>query len=105
NSLAEAHYAEAQTRYVYWDLPGAEQELRRALELNPNYAGAHSLLCSLSLTRGDTKQALIHIRRALDLDPLSLLFNPTWGYGYYFDRDNKRAIEQLQKTLNQEASA
>lgn len=104
--LAEAHYARAAALYIYkWDLSGAEKELRRTLQLNPNYAAANSLLCSVSLTRGDTQQAMVQVRRALDRDPLSLLFNTLLSYVYYYDRQNQRAVEQLQKTLKQEANA
>lgn len=105
-NLAEAHYTMAATRYLYyWDLSGAEKELKRSLELNPNYAMANSLLCSLSLTRGDTKQATAYINRALELDPLSLLFNMRLSDIYYYQRDNERAIEMHQKLLSKNADA
>ncbi len=104
--LAEAHYTMAATRYLYyWDLPGAEQELKRSLELNPNYAMANSLLCYVSLTRGDTKQATAYINRALELNPLSLLFNVRLSDVYYFQRDNERVIELYQKLLDENADA
>jgi serine/threonine-protein kinase len=106
SGLAEAHYAMAATRYLYyWDLSGAEKELKRSLELNPNYAMANSLLCYVSLTRGDTKQATAYINRALELDPLSLLFNVRLSDIYYFQRDNERAIELHQKLLAENADA
>jgi eukaryotic-like serine/threonine-protein kinase len=106
SGLAEAHYAMAATRYLYyWDLSGAEKELKRSLELNPNYAMANSLLCYVSLTRGDTKQATAYINRALELDPLSLLFNVRLSDIYYFQRDNERAIKLHQKLLAENADA
>lgn len=105
-ALAEAHYAMAATRYLYyWDISGAEKELKRSLELNPNYAIANSLLCYVSLTRGDTKQATTYINRALELDPLSLLFNVRLSDIYYFQRDNERAIELHQKLLRENTDA
>jgi TolB-like protein/Flp pilus assembly protein TadD len=106
DALAEAHYAMAATRYLYyWDLPGAEKELKRSLELNPNYALANSLLCYVSLTRGDTKQATAYINRALELNPLSLLFNVRLSDIYYFQRDNARVIELYQKLLGENEDA
>jgi TolB-like protein/Flp pilus assembly protein TadD len=105
-NLAEAHYAMAATRYLYyWDLSGAEKDLKRSLELNPNHAMANSLLCYVSLTRGDTKQATTYINRALELDPLSLLFNVRLSHIYYFQRDNERALKLAQKLLSENASA
>ena len=101
-NLAEAHYAMATTRYLYyWDLSGTEKELKRSLELNPNYAMANSMLCSVNLTRGDTKQAITYINRALELDPFSLLFNVRLSSIYYFQRDNERAIDLAQKLLSE----
>ena len=46
-------------------------DFRRAIELNPNYARAHlgyALLLSC-LGRGD--EALVEIKRAMEIDPLS----------------------------------
>jgi serine/threonine protein kinase/tetratricopeptide (TPR) repeat protein len=105
-NLAEAHYTMAATRYLYyWDLSGAEKELKRSLELNPNYAMANSMLSSVSLTRGDTKQAAVYIDRALKPDPLSLLFNTRLSSIYYFQRDNERAIKLAQKLLSENDNA
>jgi eukaryotic-like serine/threonine-protein kinase len=104
--LAEAHYAMGSIRYMYyWDLSRAEKELKRSIELNPNYAMANSMLCSLSLTRRDMKQATAYINRALELDPLSLLFNVRLSDIYYFQRDNERAIKLHQKLLSENADA
>jgi len=42
--LAESHEALAAVLFWYdYDWPGAEKEFRRAIELNPNLAGAHTL--------------------------------------------------------------
>src|SRR5262249_23097190 len=42
DALAEAHAALGFVKNHYdWDWPGAERELKRAIELNPNYATAH----------------------------------------------------------------
>jgi eukaryotic-like serine/threonine-protein kinase len=104
--LAEAHYTLAATRYLYYrDLSGAEKELKRSLELNPNYPIANSLLCYVSLSRGDTKQAATYINSALELDPLSLLFNVRLSNIYYFQGDNERAIKLAHKILSKNASA
>lgn len=104
--LAEAHYAMGMISYMYyWDLQRAERELIRSLELNPNYAMANSMLCALSLTKGDVKRATGYINRALELDPLSLLFNVRLYGIYYFQRDYERAIRLQQKILNEHKEA
>lgn len=106
SDLAEAHYAMGVIYYMYyWDLQHAEKELRRSLELNPNYAMANSMLCALSLTKEDVKQATSYINRALELDPLSLLFNVRLYGIYYFQRDYERAIRLQQKILSEHSEA
>lgn len=106
-TLAEAHYATAATKFFYeWDLVGAEQEINRTLQLNPNYAIAYNLRSSLRLAKGQTSEAISEARRALDLDPLSLLFNNKLSIAYYYARDYNSALAQIKKTmeLNSEAS-
>src|SRR3989304_6092867 len=46
-----------------------------------------------------TDEAIIWIKRALELDPLALLFNSNLGWAYYFTRQYDQAIEQARKTL------
>ncbi|HEY0006063.1 MAG TPA: protein kinase [Pyrinomonadaceae bacterium] len=106
SSMAEAHYAMGAIHYMYyWNLPLAEQELKRALELNPNYAMANSMLCALSITKGDMRQATGYINRALELDPLSLLFNARLSSIYYLQCDYEKAIRLQQKILSEHSDA
>ena len=42
-TLDEAHYVLGSLKLYYeWDWPGAEREFKRAIQLNPNHAAAHS---------------------------------------------------------------
>jgi tetratricopeptide (TPR) repeat protein len=98
--LAEAHAALAYNRFLYaWDWPGAEREFKTVLELNPGYAVSHHwyahYLCAM--TRFD--EAVVEVRRAQDLDPLSLSVNANVGLVLYWAREYKQAVEQLEKTL------
>jgi serine/threonine-protein kinase len=105
-SLAEAHYAAAVAKLFYeWELPGAEKELTRTLELNPSYAAAHSLLGHLRIAQGRAGEAIPLLKRALEIDPFSLLFNTNLAYAYSYARQHGKAAEQLQKTLVQEPDA
>ncbi|CAN5872139.1 hypothetical protein BH18ACI4_BH18ACI4_25880 [soil metagenome] len=106
DTLAEAHYAMAATNYYYdWNLPEAERELSRTLEINPNYAMAYSLRGNLRLAKGQTNEAISQINRALDLDPFSLLFNNRLSSAYYYARDYNRALVQIKKTLELDPEA
>ena len=81
DSLGEAHNALAAVKENYeWDWPGAEQEYKRAIELNPGYGTAHQWYGELlSGELGRHEEALAEIKRAQQLDPLSLVINAVHG--------------------------
>jgi tetratricopeptide (TPR) repeat protein len=80
-----------------WDWLGAEQEFRRAIELNPSYATAHQRYAIYLTAVGRIQQAVEEIKRAQDLDPLSLIINTDLGLILYLGRHYDEAIEQYQK--------
>jgi TolB-like protein/Flp pilus assembly protein TadD len=99
-SLPEAHSALAGIRFYYnWDWSAAEKEFTRSLELNPSGAEAHRLysLYLTSVSRAD--QAVREIRRAQQLDPLSLNINTSAGWVFNYTRQYDQAIEQCRKAL------
>jgi tetratricopeptide (TPR) repeat protein len=53
----------------------AQAELRRAIDLNPNYAMAHHFYSSCLLTRGAPEEALAENDRARQLDPFGVAVN------------------------------
>lgn len=71
NTLAEAHSSLGFIKLVFdWDWPGAEQELRRALELNPSSPLAHMHYGRyLLLVPHRTDEAIQSCQQAYDLDP------------------------------------
>ena len=100
DSLAEAHASLATLKMTYErDWRGAEQEYRRALELNPNYALAHQWFAEYWMTNGNFDEALAEINQAQSLDPLSLMINTEVGWVYYFTHRQDRAIEQFRHVL------
>src|SRR5947208_7787662 len=69
---AEAHcYLSEAKRVLDWDLAGADAELKRALQLDPNSAPAHFFSALLPLFRGDLKEGLRLVLEAEKLDPIS----------------------------------
>ncbi|HWC76723.1 MAG TPA: protein kinase, partial [Blastocatellia bacterium] len=100
SSLAEAHVSMAATKNWYdWDWEGAEKEYRRAIELNPSYATAYQWYALDLAGMGRIDEALEMMKRAQDLDPLSLIISLNVARVYYFARDYDRAIEQCRKAL------
>ena len=101
DKLAEAHagLSETMTHY-YFDWVKAESELKKAVELNPNYSQAHAWLGSCLLAaRGRLDEGLVENRKAEDLDPRSALIASEVGRVLYFSRRFDDAIEQYGKAL------
>src|SRR6185369_4633226 len=100
DSLAEAHTSLASIKAVTdWDWQGAENEYRRAIELNPNYATAHHWYGAQLILQGRMDQALQELKTAQQLDPLSLGINKDLAVALIYARDYDRALQQCQKTF------
>jgi TolB-like protein/tetratricopeptide (TPR) repeat protein len=103
-SLAEAHATLAGIRdLIDWDWVDAEQEYKRAIELNPNYATSHDWYSLYLAEMGRTAEAIAEGRRAQQLDPLSPRANSVVCWQLYFARRYDEAIEQARKTLELDA--
>ena len=101
DTLAEAHASLSETlSHFYFDWTKAEVELRRALELNPNFSQAHAWLgtCFLAAT-GRLDEAVVENSRAEELDPQSALMAGEMGRALYFARRYDEAMEQQKKAI------
>jgi adenylate cyclase len=98
--LAEAHAAlGAEKAGFEYDWAGAEQEFQRAIELNANCADAHFYYSWYLLTPlGRSEQAIAEMK-ALELDPLSGIYNTVLGLSYYYARQYDQALQQFNKTM------
>ncbi|HSB08878.1 MAG TPA: tetratricopeptide repeat protein [Blastocatellia bacterium] len=97
--LSEAHTSLAYVLYMERDISGAEREYKQAIELNPNYATAYHRYANLQASAGRPDDALQTMKRAQELDPLSLIINTSLGQIYNINGRYDEAIEQLRKTL------
>ncbi|MDP2469595.1 MAG: protein kinase [Candidatus Palauibacterales bacterium] len=97
--LAEAHASLGQVWRTEMNWKAEETEYRRAIELNPNYATAHQWYATLLAALGRLDEALVEIRIAQDLDPLSNAIGVTAGSILCLRRDYGEAIAQLHRTL------
>ena len=99
DSLAEAHLAVARTADLH-DWTTAEREYKRALELKPNYTPALSQYAGYYLSYvGRHDQAIAMLKRAVELDPRSLLARTRLGRRFFFARRYDEAIEQFKYVL------
>ena len=103
NSLPEAHLARAGTLTFALNWKDAEEEFRRAIELNPNSAAAHYLYAfSLLVPEKRFDQALEEFRLALSLDPLSPIMNTNYATTLMDAHRYPEALAQFQKTLERD---
>jgi tetratricopeptide (TPR) repeat protein len=71
DQLPEGHAALASAMLHYdWDFAGAEQEFKRALELNPNNADIRHGYAHYLMAMGRMAESAAESKRALDLDPV-----------------------------------
>jgi adenylate cyclase len=99
-NLADAHVAIGKLHFFQMDLAGSMREYQRAIELKPNDATAHHWFGNDSLVSyGRFDQAIAEGKRAVELDPLSIVINADLGITLYLARRYDEAIDQLRKTL------
>ena len=99
-TLADAHNVLAMVRLRYdRDWIGAENEHKRAIQLDPNNAVSHFWYSHFLLPHGRTQQSLEESQRALELDPLSLIVNVHLGWHYLYAGQFEQAVAQLQKAI------
>jgi serine/threonine-protein kinase len=79
--------------------------MRRALELNPNYATAHNWYGNANLqTAGRFDEAVEALKKAQKINPFSIITNADLGNSYLFARRTDQAIEQFQKTVEMDGN-
>jgi eukaryotic-like serine/threonine-protein kinase len=98
-TLAEGHTALGVIKLYSWQWSAAEEEFKRALELNPNYAPAHSWYAIYFGARGRVGESIARMYRAREIDPLSPHISQNLGWMLHFARQYDEAIEQYRRTL------
>jgi TolB-like protein len=72
-NLAEGHASLGVVKMVYeWDFSGSEEELKRAIALNPNYATAYHFYSILLGVLNRPDESIAAIRKGMEVDPLSV---------------------------------
>jgi TolB-like protein/DNA-binding winged helix-turn-helix (wHTH) protein/tetratricopeptide (TPR) repeat protein len=99
-TIPEGHAALGLVDFYYeWKWKEAEQEFRRAIELNPSYSPAHQWYSYYLRAMGRFHDALEEAKHAQQLDPLSLAVNVTLAGRYRDLGQYDQAIETVQRTL------
>lgn len=80
-----------------WD--AAETEFRRGAELNPGNPVSHQRLGEFLAYTGRAEEGIPHLRRAIQLDPLSKIALQDLTIGYTVRQDTALAIRNQQRAL------
>lgn len=94
NELPESYQALGLVAQLTGRFGEADEFYQRSIDVNPNAAGGWSLRASLMSIRGDLANAEEHLKKARDLDPLSI--GPVYSLGdiYIYQREFGKALAQ-----------
>lgn len=100
DSLAEAHAALGVVKAFYeWDWAGADAEFKRALDLDPAWAGAQGWYGAYLALMGRLDESRAELERARRLDPLSLSINSTMSLPLFLAGRYDEVIDQMHRAL------
>jgi len=100
STLGEAHNSLAFVLDGFdWDLDSAGKEFQRAIELSPGYATAHHWYAWHLSLLGRYDQAIAEMRKAQNLDPLSLIINADLAEVLVLAHSYDESIQQSRKTI------
>ncbi len=100
DSLLDGRLALAGVMAEYeWNFAGAAKLYQTAVTQDPNSAAAHQWYSALLSEIGRSEQAIGEIKKAYELDPVSLRVGVDFGRAYYWARYYDEAIEQYHKVL------
>jgi TolB-like protein/DNA-binding winged helix-turn-helix (wHTH) protein/Tfp pilus assembly protein PilF len=99
DTISEAYVLLANIKEMDLDWQGAEEQYRRALELDPNSVRAHENFAWYLQCHARFDEALLHLRRAQELDPLAPEISMDIAHLFNFSRQYDKAIPQYLKTI------
>jgi TolB-like protein/tetratricopeptide (TPR) repeat protein len=101
SELADAHATLGFVKLFYdFDGVAAENEFKRALQNNPDYALAHIWYSVDLAAMGRKNEAVVEAKRAAVEDPLSLTINTDIGLAFYLAGSNNDAIDAIKKAID-----
>ncbi|HEY6119778.1 MAG TPA: protein kinase [Pyrinomonadaceae bacterium] len=98
DSLGEGHAALGIVTFFYdWKWTEAENEFKRALELDPNSSDTHQFYAIMLMGLGRSAEAVAEIKRAVELDPLNLLTNAQEAQILFYAGQYDQALASARK--------
>lgn len=101
---AEAHTSLAQVLEMWeWRWQDAEQEYRKAIGLNPDYATAHHWFGYFLTRRAKFEEGLSELRKAQQLDPTTSIINADLAWGLLWSAQSGQVDEVTKRFRLDEA--
>jgi TolB-like protein/DNA-binding winged helix-turn-helix (wHTH) protein/Flp pilus assembly protein TadD len=100
DKLGEAHTSLAFALDLGWEWKAAEQKYKQAIALNPGYATAHHWYAWHLIAMGRDVEALVELRKAESLDPLSLIISTDLADALCIARRVDDSVRQSRKALD-----
>jgi tetratricopeptide (TPR) repeat protein len=98
DNLAEAHASLGYAQfYIDWDWVTPEREFQKALALNQSLPWTHYLYSAYLIYAGRFDVGINEIRKARELDPVSLYITMGVAYGYAFVRQYDDSLTWVRK--------
>ncbi len=80
-----------------WNFTDAERNLRKFLELNPYYGYANNYFGQVFMFQRRSAEAETYLRRAREIEPMSLLNHHILTIAYFLARKYQKVIEECEK--------
>ena len=103
-TLAEAHASLGHAFLHNWEWSAAENELKKALDLKPDYPSAHQWYSEYLTAMGRHDESIAELRLAVELDPLSLVISADLGRAFYYARQYDQVFKQEASTLEMDSN-
>jgi adenylate cyclase len=105
STISEVHHLLGGIRtWTNWDWKGGEASFRKAIELNPQNADAHSAFSHLLMILGRSEDGMKHIGIALNLDPLNSKIKSFYGVDLLFMRRYDEAVNAFREAMELDPS-
>jgi serine/threonine-protein kinase len=99
-SLGAAHATLGYVALYYdWEWARADEEFRRAIDLSPSYSTAQQWYGNFLAAQGRFDESEAAMRRAMELDPLSVIANAALCWSHYMAGRHEQAVAQCRRTL------
>jgi TolB-like protein/Tfp pilus assembly protein PilF len=103
-TLGEAYATLAAIASSRWHWQEADAKFKQAISLASNYATSHQWYAEYLQSIGNLEKAGIEIRKAQELDPLSIAIAAGLAQQFYFSRQYDAALAQYGKVMEMDPS-